>query len=390
MTRTSFGVSDEGAARELLEESFASSCWEDLEGLVASGTPPPPPQHQHQQQRRGLHQHQLNQQQQHGSSAGAVEGLHLVVDDEDPRSRTTVSSPVSSSGGNLSVGGGSVGSASLNTHRHRAAGEPFDVTLEARQLFHVALPSVLIQFSLFFVFPMSASVVGRSEGTTALGGFSLGSLIGNLTCLSIMEGALTAGDTLMPRAYGNRRYGEVAMLAVRSFFVVTLLLVPPVLPLCWYSERILVALGQDADASAMAQEWIRLYFLGVPANLAFRVAMRFLLAQHLPWPLVYSSVVPALLIHPLLLRLLVPKMGLPGSALAITLTQWCMALALFGGYFYRNRKCPTWKVETWPGLSTRLVRDALRPEPLLKFFSLSLGGVLSLSEWWFWYAFYLR
>jgi hypothetical protein len=69
----------------------------------------------------------------------------------------------------------------------------FDIVHESLQLFHIALPTVLIQFSLVLIFPMAASAVGRnSVGTTALGG-----LLGNLTCLSILEGALTAADTLM-------------------------------------------------------------------------------------------------------------------------------------------------------------------------------------------------
>jgi len=163
------------------------------------------------------------------------------------------------------------------------ADEQFDVLSEAAQLFHVAVPSVLIQFSLFFIFPQSASVVGRTLGTIELGGFSLGSLVGNLTCLSIIEGALTAADTLMPRAYGAGNYEEVGRIAVRGAFVCVILLGPSVIPLCTVAGSILEALGQNSEASRLAEEWIRFYFTGVPANLFFRIMMRFLLAQHKPW-----------------------------------------------------------------------------------------------------------
>jgi len=261
--------------------------------------------------------------------------------------------------------------------------QDFRLMEEAKKLFHIALPSVLIQFSLFLIFPVSASVVGRKLGTVELGGFSLGSLLGNLTCLSIMEGALTAADTLMPRAYGSRRYDEVARLVIRAVVALTLLLVPPILPLCSLSAWILTSLGQDKHASRLAQEWIRIYFLGVPPNLVFRVAMRFLLSQHAPWPLVYSSVIPCVFVHPILLHVLVAKMGLAGSALAITLTQWTM-MVLLAGYFIIRRNDPPYKPETWPGLSRKLIAEALRPRQLLQFFSLSVGGVFSLSEWWFW------
>ena len=206
MTRLSFAISDENAARELLEDLEISESWETIED--------------------------------------ADDGSSVWEKD---------------------------------------AGETFHVLNEAAQLFHVALPSVLVQFSLFFIFPQSASAVGRTLGTVELGGFSLGSLVGNLTCLSIVEGALTAADTLMPRAYGAGDYEEVGRIAVRGALVCMTLLGPSVIPLCTIAGSILKALGQDSEASQLAEEWIRFYFVGVPANLFFRIMMRFLLAQHKPW-----------------------------------------------------------------------------------------------------------
>ena len=61
-------------------------------------------------------------------------------------------------------------------------------------LMKIAAPAVVVQFSVLWIFPLTASVVGKTLGTEALAGFSLGSLVGNLTCLSIMTGALTAAD----------------------------------------------------------------------------------------------------------------------------------------------------------------------------------------------------
>lgn len=258
--------------------------------------------------------------------------------------------------------------------------QPFQVLEEAKHLFHIALPSILIQLSLFFIFPQSASAVGKILGPVELGGFSLGSLIGNMTILSILEGTLTAADTLMPRAFGCKRFDEVARLLIRSIFVCSVLLIIPIVPLWFYSETLLVALGQDPEASHLAQEWIRYYFLGAPANLLFRAAMRFLLAQNEPWPLVYCSMLPCLSIHPIVLSILVPHMGLPGSALAISFTQWSVLL-LLGLYLWIK---PPYHPETWPGCSYRLFREALRPSSLCKFISLGIGGVFSLSEWWFW------
>jgi multidrug resistance protein, MATE family len=257
--------------------------------------------------------------------------------------------------------------------------KPFGLVEEASQLFHIAAPSVVIEFSLFFIFPAAASVVGRYVGTTELAAFSLGSLVGNLTCLSIMEGALTAADTLMPRAFGMKQYDEVGRIAIRGTVVCILLLIPPVVPLCFYGSWILETLGQDPTVSVLAQEWIRIYFLGVPPTILFRIALRFLLAQHQTWPLVVSSLVPCIFLQPVLLHYLVPLAGLPGSALAIVLTQWAIAILLVT--YLRIQ--PVHRPETWPGLSPRYLKEALRPGQLLHFLSLSVGGIFSMMEWWF-------
>eukprot|EP00522_Entomoneis_paludosa_P004707 CAMPEP_0172470908 /NCGR_PEP_ID=MMETSP1065-20121228/67534_1 /TAXON_ID=265537 /ORGANISM="Amphiprora paludosa, Strain CCMP125" /LENGTH=505 /DNA_ID=CAMNT_0013228977 /DNA_START=52 /DNA_END=1569 /DNA_ORIENTATION=+ len=257
--------------------------------------------------------------------------------------------------------------------------ERFNVLLEAGRLFHVGLPSILMQFSLYWIFPVSASAVGRELGTVDLGGFSLGCLVGNLTCLSIMEGSLTAADTLMPRAFGSDHYEEVGRLALRSAFVGAFLLSIPIVPLCLFSGWILETLGQDAEASAMAQAWIRMYFIGALPNLLFRVLMRFLLSQHKPWPLVLAAVVPSIAIHPFLLEYFIPLYGFKGSALSIAVTQWTIFLFLLAILTIRSVHHP----ETWPGLSWEFVAGALELDSIRRFCRLAIGGILSMNEWWF-------
>lgn len=259
----------------------------------------------------------------------------------------------------------------------------FSLFEEAIKLFHVGLPSVAVQFELYFVFPLAASKVGRLLGTTELAAFSLGSLIGNLTCLSVIVGALTAADTLMPRAYGAENYEEIGRLAVRSVFVCSLLLVPAVVILSQPAivEFLLQSLRQDEEVSRLTALWMQWFLIGTPANMMFRVIQRFLVAQHKPLPPVYAAFLPSFVIHPLLLSLLVPTMGLTGSALAIACTQWLMLLFLLA--FLKVR--PVYEKASWPGLSIAFLKDSLmRPRPLFKFLHLGMGGVLSMNEWFFW------
>ena len=75
---------------------------------------------------------------------------------------------------------------------------------------------------------------------TELAAFSLGTLIGNLPCLLIVEGTLSAADTLMPRALREQRYEEVGRLAIRGATVCTVLLLPAVIPIWLYGSKLLM------------------------------------------------------------------------------------------------------------------------------------------------------
>jgi MATE family multidrug resistance protein len=258
--------------------------------------------------------------------------------------------------------------------------DAFNLWEEMKLLLEIAAPAVVAQFSVLFIFPQTASTVGLTLGTEALAGFSLGSLVGNLTVVSVMTGALTAADILMPRAWGAKNYEEMGILAIRSVIICGFFLLIPVIPLFTSTEWIFDRMGQDRDASYLASQWIRVFLIGVPPVLLFRVAQSFLNSQNHVYPMVFASVVASYLVHPTLLKILVPTMGENGSALAISLTQWVMTGLLF--LYLRFR--PVEKPETWPRFSRAVLSEALRPKPLLEFISLSLGGVISLSEWWLW------
>jgi MATE family multidrug resistance protein len=251
----------------------------------------------------------------------------------------------------------------------------FNLWEETHKLFSIALPAVAVQFSVLFIFPQTAAMVGTTFGTDELAGFSLGSLVGNLTCLSVLVGALTAADTLMPRAYGAGRYEELGRLAIRGFVTCSVLLIAPVVPLCTLMEWIFDKLGQDEYASHLASEWIKVYLIGVPAMLLFRVVQSFLNAQHQVMPLVYSSVAACFLVHPIFLRIYISKFGFMGSSIAICQTQFVMVGFLLLYLYFK----PAHKAESWPGLSVPYFLEAISPRPMTAFLTLSLGGVLSLS-----------
>jgi MATE family multidrug resistance protein len=258
--------------------------------------------------------------------------------------------------------------------------EPIAFLHEAKLLFKIAIPTVLVQFSAYFIFPQTASAVGRNLGTEELAAFSLASLTGNMMCLSIIVGALSALDTLMPRAFGLGRYQEVGKLAIRGFIVTALVMCIPLIPLLTSVKRIFNAFGQDQIVSSLSSDWLRIYLFGVPFVLLYRVIQRFLACQQLVMPIAYAGLIGCFVVHPIILHYGIRSMGFAGSAVAVVTTQFVQAFLVV--LYLRVRR--VYHPETWSGISGSTIKGALEPVPMLHFFKLGMGGVVSLSEWWFW------
>jgi len=268
----------------------------------------------------------------------------------------------------------------------------FNFYQEMKELFHIALPTAATQLCSFFVFPQTASIIGRRLPSKYLAAFSLGSLSGNLTCTSIIIGTLSTSETLQPRAFGLKEYREVGILAVRGFVICIAVLLLPVLLLLLGGEDIFMALlghssQEDSDTGAAAHwagAWIRIYVWGVPPLILFRVTQRYLACQNIVLPCLYAAAIGCFC-HPIVLRYAVHRYGFLGSAGAVALTQYVQTLGAF--YFIWVMKVH--EARTWPcwpgsGSSRSFVLEALRWEGLRSYARLSLGGILALTEWWFW------
>ena len=255
----------------------------------------------------------------------------------------------------------------------------FDLFTEATKMWNIAFPTFVIQFSVFVIFPETASVVGRHLGTEALTGYSLASLTGNLTCLTLIVGVLSAADTLMPRAFATNNFDEYGRLAIRGFVACSIVLYGPFTIMYVFLKDIYVALGQEEEASILGAHWMRIYIIGVPFVLWFRVLQRILGCQGVVWPLGLSAAIGAFLIHPVLLYTLVPLWGFTGSAVAVTLTQASVTLLTLMFVYLK----PTYREDTWPILTRSSVEEATKLGPMMSFLKLGIGGVFSLSEWLF-------
>lgn len=256
----------------------------------------------------------------------------------------------------------------------------FNVFHEARKLIAIAIPSVIVQLGTFFLYPQCASAIGRHLGSESLAAFSLGSLSGNMTCVSIIIGTLTASETLQPRAFALKHYHEVGILAIRGLFMCVISLIVPIVLLVTRADAIFRTLEQDENASLLASQWIRVYVFSVPALLLFRVTQRYLACQNIVMPCAFGSAVGCFLLHPFILKWALKRFGFIGSSWAIVITQTlqlclCIIFMITTGSYEKN---------TRPALNVSTISVALSPEQLAMYARLSIGGIFSLSEWWFW------
>ena len=256
---------------------------------------------------------------------------------------------------------------------------------EMVKVLFAALPTVVTQVCLYSLFPIATSSVGRHLSSKELAGYSLGSLVGNFTCISIILGALSAADTLLPRAHAARWYRQLGILMVRSVVICTLLLLGPMVLLSQphWTSNMLMTWGTEPQVAHYASRWMRVYIVGIPATTIFRAIQRYCVAQEHPWPPVQASLFVTFVMHPYLLHHWVYQHGLLGSAWAIVTSQYIMMTALIGiliGMKLRNR---TFHADSWPKLACReFWVQVWQFGPLWRFFSLALGGVVCKSDWW--------
>ena len=263
----------------------------------------------------------------------------------------------------------------LNENVRKDPEAPFHLIDETRQLLKIAIPTAIVQFCRFAIFPLTAAAIGRHIGSDELAGFSLATLMMDMACLSIIMGVMSAADTLQPRAMAMGRYTEVGLLAIRGYAVCSLVLLVPMIVSVTLWEPILELLGQDPVASHMAYQWARIYIFGIPFVLLFQVLQRFLSAQNTVLPMAVGGVIGTFLFHSPALKMSVNIGGFLGSAVAVVLTQ---SVHVFLSLWYVYWK-KSYYMKTWPGLSGKTVQRALQPLKMFRFLKLGLCGVLSFT-----------
>jgi len=197
-----------------------------------------------------------------------------------------------------------ISSSSMPSHAH-----------ELRAVVHLLVPTTIIQLGSTFPGFITASYIGRNfTNIVYLDGFTLAVLTGNLFTLSLCQGLFSASDTLSPQAYGAGNKPEVGLLAIRGFVGSMLVTLPIAAVLGVVMNRVLRAVGEDAEAAELAWHWYQIYALALPFYALYQVTWKFLSAQNVMMPLTVCVMVSCSVVLPLALTTLGSLFGYWGTA----------------------------------------------------------------------------
>ncbi|RVE64965.1 hypothetical protein OJAV_G00131470 [Oryzias javanicus] len=161
-----------------------------------------------------------------------------------------------------------------------------------------------------------------------------------------------AGVALAIATYGSGNLKKVGVILQRAVLILLLACFP-----CWAilinTKSILLAVRQEPEVASLAQLYVKIFMPALPAAFMFSLLSRYLQNQGIIWPQVITGFLVNLLnalINYILLFVL--NMGVAGSALANTLSQFSMA-----GILYAYIVCRGLHKATWSGWSRECLQD---------------------------------
>ena len=224
------------------------------------------------------------------------------------------------------------GLAHLVLRRYRPPMRSTPLTTELRATLSLAWPLILANLTMALIQATDVLLMGRL-GARPLAAAALGINL-NFALSLICLGLVTASSPMIATALGSRANN---VRDVRRTFRQSLWLIatvtPPVWLLLWYSEPIIIGLGQDPGLAEGAATFLRGYMWSMLPFLAFQAMRNFVAALERPgWVLVISLagiVLNAGLGWAMIFgHLGFPAMGLFGGGLASSIVWTLLMVAL--------------------------------------------------------------
>uniref|UniRef100_A0AAV2LCU6 Uncharacterized protein n=1 Tax=Knipowitschia caucasica TaxID=637954 RepID=A0AAV2LCU6_KNICA len=217
---------------------------------------------------------------------------------------------------------------------------------EVCQLIKLAGPVALSQLLTFLIGFVSMVFCGH-RGKLELTSASLATAVVNVTGISIGIGLAMTCDTLISQTYGSGNLKRVGVILQRGVLIMLLACFP-----CWAilinTEPLLLLVRQKPEVSSLAQVYVKIFMPALPASFMYQLQGRYLQNQGIMWPQVVTGAVGnAINIFLNYILMFSLEMGVAGSALANTLTQYIMAVVLFIYIYIKGLHKATWSGWSW-------------------------------------------
>ncbi|GMF54043.1 unnamed protein product [Phytophthora fragariaefolia] len=195
----------------------------------------------------------------------------------------------------------------------------------------------------------------------------------NVTYYSVCFGLSSALDTLCSQAYGARRYDKIGIYFQAGVLVLAAAF-GPIFVLNWYTEKLMVLMGQDPEVSRLAQSFSRWMLLGMPFVVLYELVRKALQAQNIMKPLLTIATIGNVVnvVAGYVLTYHTP-MGFEGIALSRSLGNITLPLLLIPYFYYYPHHLTQW----WGGWN---LKEALAHVGL--FLRLGVPGLLMMTMEW--------
>ncbi|CAL1414303.1 unnamed protein product [Linum trigynum] len=217
---------------------------------------------------------------------------------------------------------------------------------EAKTQILFSLPMILTNV-FFYLIPLVSVMFAGHLGELHLAGATLANSWATVTGFAFMTGLSGALETLCGQDFGAKLYRKLG-IHLQASCIISFLFSVAISVIWFYTEPILIILGQDPQISSMAALYMKYLIPGVFAYGFLQNILRFLQTQSVVMPLVLFSMLPAC-IHIGLAYALVylTPLGFIGAPLAAAISLWVsfVALALYVGFGKRFE-------QTWSGCSS--------------------------------------
>ncbi|DAZ93022.1 TPA: hypothetical protein N0F65_009657 [Lagenidium giganteum] len=252
-----------------------------------------------------------------------------------------------------------------------------DVKTEFLKLCELSYPVIFTYVLEFLPGIISMTLVGHMNSPLTkeyVDGVSMSTMFVNLTVVAFGFGLATALDTLCSQAYGAGKPLKMGVYLQSGFIVLAGAFVPVFL-LNWFTEDLLLLMGQPAEVSRLAGRFSRLILPGVPFLYIYELVKKVLQAQNVVKPMVYIAIFSNFVNVVVGVYLtFYTSWGFDGAAIARIVANVALPACLVP-FFCSN---PEIVNEWWPGWKLGAAINHIRP-----FLVLGLPGMLMmLLEWW--------